>query len=162
MAVEASTTRVRQDRTCDRIDVLDTTSFRIHAHLRADLEARDEVLVHETVEHEPALHGVGGQEEYVYVHQQSGGPRIDDVAGDGLEPDIGVRLPSYPLRDLDLVRRARCERVPTGRADDTGKVCEVDAIRIDRHDVADPEMGDHLRDERPTPTYADDPDLEPP
>src|SRR6266542_4479537 len=89
------------------MDIFNNSPRRIH--LRADLHARYEILIHQRVEDEAALHRVAGEEEEIAIDQLQRGRLIDNIAYHRIKADLRIGPPRHAPRDMHLVG---CQPLP--------------------------------------------------
>ncbi|OEJ61083.1 hypothetical protein BGM19_26785 [Streptomyces agglomeratus] len=133
--------------------------------LRANLHTRDQILMHQRVEHQPGLHRVGSKKQVVAVHQGHRHIVLCDIGLERFHLYLRVRLSGNPLGNPDLrggqplaecPHKTRSGRIgqPDARisdlaADDPRKIGAVDPVRVDDHQMTHPEAREVFDDEGP-------------
>ncbi len=86
----------------DDAEDVDDVAPTVELDLGADLDAGDEVLVHDGVHDQTRLGGVGGEENVVAVQQLLGRSVVGDVIADCVDADGGVGLSGDTAGDHDF------------------------------------------------------------
>jgi hypothetical protein len=103
VALQATCPRTGEHGPSGNKDILYLAGCPIYRHLGSYLSARYKILVHQSIEHAPALNSIAGQEQEVYIGQHAGYVFIQDTAYNGVKADMGVCLAGYTTSYMHLV-----------------------------------------------------------
>ena len=138
-------------------------------HLRPHLACGDEVLMANGIDHQPGLHGFGGQEDGIAVDEKVGHGRVRNIAHDGFVTDCRVGFHCDSACDRNFGRSLTAQQPPeeagtrvqvtSSCSHHPGGVGRAKAPGVNYHKVPDTEAGQIFVGERASASSPYDRDL---
>jgi hypothetical protein len=85
------------------VNVQHVAAGRVDLNLRADLDARNQILMHDRIEEEARPHGVGCEKQVVAIQESHGNRRFKEITEDRINVCLRVRFQDVPACKRDLL-----------------------------------------------------------